>query len=73
MDSNILMVDDEKTILKTLVVQLGMEEYQVFSASSAQEGLKILAENDIAVVLSDQRMPEMTGSDKYRNHYKWGE
>jgi len=39
------------------------EDYEVFTASSGAEALEILQQQDIALILADQRMPEMTGAE----------
>ncbi|WP_321532467.1 response regulator [uncultured Desulfuromonas sp.] len=59
----ILFVDDEANVLKSLRrLFLDDEEYDILTASSGMEGLEIIEENkDILVVISDYRMPEMTG------------
>lgn len=57
----ILLVDDEEAILETLEFTFE-DDYEVLKASNALRGLEILEDNDsIAVVISDQRMPRMTG------------
>ncbi len=56
----LLIVDDEKDILRTLSLTFE-EEYNVFTASTGMEALKILEQEDIALILADQRMPEMSG------------
>ena len=56
----ILVVDDETAILESLELTLG-SEYRVFTASNGAEGLAILEREDIALVLSDQVMPGMSG------------
>ncbi|MFN3927168.1 MAG: ATP-binding protein [Pseudanabaenaceae cyanobacterium] len=59
----VLVVDDEINNLDLLERTL-RQEYQVFRASSALEALRILQnEPNIAVVIADQRMPQMTGTD----------
>lgn len=59
----ILIVDDEEGILETLGFTFE-DEYEVLTASSARRGLELLDEKvPIAAVISDQRMPEMTGVD----------
>jgi DNA-binding NtrC family response regulator len=58
----ILLVDDEPDILQSLK-RLLRHDFQVHIAESAQEALKILEEEPIHVVMTDQRMPEMTGSE----------
>ena len=57
----ILIVDDESEILVALT-DLFEEKYNVLTAASGEEGLSILSQrSDIAVIISDQRMPGMTG------------
>ncbi len=57
----VLLVDDEPDILVALE-DLLEDDYQVLSAVSPEQGLLLLAERpDIAVIVSDQRMPGMTG------------
>ena len=60
--NKILVVDDQVEILHALERQL-KDEYQVFTASNGEEGLKLLKSNTFAVILADQRMPGMTGID----------
>lgn len=58
----ILCVDDEKGILRSLRRVMMDEECEVFIAESGAEGLKALNEvSNLALIISDQRMPEMTG------------
>ncbi len=56
----ILIVDDQAEILRTLE-RLLRHDYQVFTAGSGKEALEIAREEQLAVILSDQRMPEMDG------------
>jgi CheY-like chemotaxis protein len=57
----ILVVDDEEAILETMAFTFE-DEYEVFTSTDARRALDILDENaPIAVVLSDQRMPNMSG------------
>jgi CheY-like chemotaxis protein len=59
--SRILVVDDEEAILETMTYTFE-DEYQVLTATSATQALDLLErEGPVAVVISDQRMPEMTG------------
>lgn len=58
----LLIVDDEDEILKSLYRQF-RRDYQVYTARSAEEGFRLLMENPIQVIISDQRMPEITGSE----------
>jgi len=59
----ILLVDDEKSILNALKRILRKEEYKVLTASSGKEGLELLRDNNVQVIISDQRMPEMSGTE----------
>jgi len=56
----ILVVDDEPANLRLLRRVLA-EDYETFTAQSGAEGLAILREHDISLVITDQRMPSMTG------------
>lgn len=59
----VLYVDDEENNLFSFKATFRLK-YQIFTAISAAKGLEILNENpDIHVILTDQRMPEMTGVD----------
>jgi FixJ family two-component response regulator len=59
--SRILVVDDEEAILETMTFTFE-DDYEVFTSQSALKGLDVLDERaPVAVVISDQRMPEMTG------------
>lgn len=57
----LLLVDDEENILSSLRRLLRRDGYTIVTASSGDEGLRRLAEHEIDVILSDQRMPGMTG------------
>ncbi len=60
----ILFVDDEENILRTLRRVFRKDDYEILTATSGMEGLEILREhNDVAVVVSDQRMPHMNGAE----------
>ncbi|MBY0477233.1 MAG: response regulator [Chitinophagaceae bacterium] len=58
--TNILYVDDEVNNLNSFRAAL-RRNYHVFTAQSGEEGLDIFNHNDIQVVVTDQRMPGMTG------------
>jgi CheY-like chemotaxis protein len=59
----ILCVDDETSILNALNRLLRKEKYNLLFANSGKEGLEILKANQVQMVISDQRMPEMSGTD----------
>lgn len=56
----ILYVDDEVNNLQSFKANF-RREFKVFIAESGAEGLEIFKKEDINIVLTDQRMPEMTG------------
>lgn len=57
---NVLYIDDEVDNLNSFKAVF-RRHFEVFTAESALEGKKILENNKIEIVLSDQRMPETTG------------
>ncbi len=59
-NTNILYVDDEVNNLNSFRAAL-RRYYNVFTAQSGEEGLNICSHNDIQVIVTDQRMPNMTG------------
>lgn len=58
----LLLVDDEVNILSSLKRTLRSDGYHILTAGSAQEGLALLSTHPVQVIVSDQRMPEMTGA-----------
>ena len=59
----ILIVDDEAVVLAALKETLEREKYHVVTCSSPLKALELLRTQQFAVILSDQRMPEMQGLD----------
>ncbi|MEJ2685754.1 MAG: EAL domain-containing protein [Gammaproteobacteria bacterium] len=59
----LLVVDDEKNIRRAISRSLHAEGWRILSAGSAAEAFEVLATNEVGVVLSDQRMPGMTGTE----------
>ncbi len=60
MTANILYVDDEVNNLSAFSASL-RRYYKIFTALSADEGRKILDNEDIHIIITDQRMPKITG------------
>lgn len=58
----VLCVDDERIILRTLVRLFHKKQYKVLIANSAKNALEVMQQNNIDVVVSDMRMPEMDGA-----------
>ncbi len=70
--ARILIVDDEEAILETMSFTFE-DDYEVLTSSSARDALSLLdAAGPVAAVISDQRMPEMTGveflAEVFRRH-----
>lgn len=61
MAHNILFVDDEEFILEAIKIGLADEQYNCFYALSAKDGLDIIKNVDMDVVVSDMQMPEIDG------------
>ena len=59
----VLIVDDEQNILKSLSRLFEDEEYNVLTALSGSEGLEEIKSNNISLIISDSRMPQMSGID----------
>jgi diguanylate cyclase (GGDEF)-like protein/PAS domain S-box-containing protein len=62
----LLLVDDEKSIVSALKRLLRLDGYHIVSANDGPEGLQRLAEHHVDVIVSDQRMPGMTGVEFLR-------
>jgi DNA-binding NtrC family response regulator len=57
----ILFVDDEVRLLRSIERGLLDEPYNLLFAESGKDALKLLAENEVHILVTDMRMPEMTG------------
>lgn len=62
-EHTVLFVDDEVNILKAIQRLLRHEDMNVVTASRPQEALELLDKTGAQVVVSDQRMPDMSGVD----------
>lgn len=61
----LLLIDDEERILRSLRM-LFFTGYTVHTTTDPQEAMRILREEQVHVIVSDQRMPEMQGSELLR-------
>jgi len=61
--STLLLVDADVSILATLKRLLRRENYHILTATNSEEALALLAEQEIGVILIDQRMPGMSGTE----------
>ena len=60
MELGVLYVDDEINNLNSFKAAF-RRDFEIYTASSAKEGRKILDSHEIGVIITDQRMPGMTG------------
>lgn len=66
MKFTLLIIDDEKNIREGLAANFEMEDYTVKTASSGQEGLELISRGDIDLVITDLRMPGVSGEEVLR-------
>ncbi|HEX8790178.1 MAG TPA: response regulator [Polyangiaceae bacterium] len=60
----VMVVDDDTDIRETIAILLAAEGYATLEAGSGMEALALLHEGrDVAVILVDLRMPDMTGTE----------
>jgi len=57
----LLLVDDDDNVRHAIRRELEVEDYKIFEACDAETALQILEKNTIDMVISDQRMPVMSG------------
>ncbi len=60
-DINVLFVDDEKSILKSIQRELSDEVYNKHFASNGHDAIKLMDKIKISVLITDLKMPEMSG------------
>lgn len=66
MKFTLLIIDDEKNIREGLAANFEMEDYNVKTAASGQEGLDLISRGDIDLVITDLRMPGVSGEEVLR-------
>ena len=62
-DRTLLLVDDEENVLSSLGRLFRRDGYRILSAVNVRDALALLAGNEVQVILSDQRMSEMSGTE----------
>jgi diguanylate cyclase (GGDEF)-like protein len=62
-ERTLLLLDDEENVLRSLVRLFRRDGYHVLTANSVREAFDLLASNSVQVILSDQRMPDMSGTE----------
>lgn len=63
---SLLLVDDEVNIVSALKRLLRPDGYEIHTANSGEQGLEMLAQLPVDVIISDQRMPGLNGADFLR-------
>ncbi|MDB5851821.1 MAG: sigma-54-dependent Fis family transcriptional regulator [Rhodoferax sp.] len=63
MQATILIIDDEKKLNDLLTRIIGLEGFRVMQAFTGKEGIILLEQEDILVVLSDVKLPDVNGVD----------
>ena len=69
MSPTILLVDDEPNVLSSLKRLLRRDGYKILTAETADEAFELLAQEPVNVIISDQRMRHMNGTELL-NHVK---
>ncbi|RFZ83498.1 sigma-54-dependent Fis family transcriptional regulator [Mucilaginibacter terrenus] len=63
MPATILIIDDEKKLNDLLARIIGLEGFKVVQAYNGKDGIKLLEREDVQVVLSDVKLPDVNGVD----------
>lgn len=63
MADTVLFVDDEPGITQSIKRALRKEPYEIITANSAEEALELLKQHRASVVVSDEKMPKVSGSE----------
>jgi len=62
-ERTLLLLDDEDNVLRSLVRLFRRDGYKVLTANTVREAFDLLASNSVQVIVSDQRMPDMSGTE----------
>jgi len=66
MQFNVLIIDDEEIQLQSLKTFLSKRKFNVFTSRSGEDGIRLINENLIDIVLTDFKMPGMNGFEVLR-------
>lgn len=61
--SSILIVDDDQNVLQVLEARLQTSGFQIYKAENGPDAIKLLKDNKIDLLISDMKMPGMSGMD----------
>ncbi|MGF7078051.1 sigma-54-dependent transcriptional regulator [Mucilaginibacter sp. UYCu711] len=67
MQNTILIIDDEKKLNDLLSRIIGLEGYRVLQAFNGKDGLRLVQHEDVLLVLSDVKLPDINGVDLVKN------
>jgi len=70
MAKKILVIDDEETIIKSIALLLKRNGFKVCCAKSGQEALVMVEKENFDFIISDIRMPGLSGYDAVKGIYK---
>ena len=62
-ERTLMLLDDEENVLRSMVRLFRRDGYHVLTANSVSEAFDLLASNPVQVIVSDQRMPDMSGTE----------
>ena len=62
-ERTLLLLDDEENVLRSLVRLFRRDGYTILTANSVRQAFDLLASNTVQVIVSDQRMPDMSGTE----------
>lgn len=62
-DHTLLLLDDEENVLRSLIRLFRRDGYRILAAGNVRDAFELLATNDVQVILSDQRMSDMSGTE----------
>ena len=63
MQRTVLLVDDDENLLRALARALWQQPYRLYTARSGEEAMTVLKTRPVDVIVSDERMPGMSGTD----------
>ena len=69
MKHNVLYIDDEEVNLRVFKSAF-RRDYNIYTALSGEEGLQIVEKEDLQLIVTDERMPKMTGCEFLKKVYQ---
>ena len=69
MKHNVLYIDDEEVNLRVFKSAF-RRDYNIYTALSGEEGLQIVEEEDLQLIVTDERMPKMNGCEFLKRVYQ---